>query len=59
MSVLLQELTNLKDKKNCVKKAQNMINSGAEVSDVQQNVKISQALLDAINNAKENASRYF
>ena len=38
---------------NAVVQAQNMINSGAEVSDVQQNVKISQALLDAINNAKE------
>lgn len=38
---------------NAVVQAQNMINSGAEVSEVQQNVKISQALLDAINNAKE------
>lgn len=38
---------------NTVVQAQNMINNGAEVSDVQQNVKISQALLDAINNAKE------
>ena len=38
---------------NAVVQAQNMINSGAEVSDVQQNVKISQVLLDAINNAKE------
>lgn len=38
---------------NAVVQAQNMINSGADVSDVQQNVKISQALLDAINNAKE------
>ena len=38
---------------NVVAQAQNMLNNGAEVSDVQQNVKISQALLDAINNAKE------
>lgn len=38
---------------NAVTQAQNMINNGAEVSEVQQNVKISQALLDAINNAKE------
>lgn len=38
---------------NVVAQAQNMVNNGAEISDVQQNVKISQALLDAINNAKD------
>lgn len=36
-----------------VAQAQSMLNSGADVSEVKQNVKISEALLNAINTAKE------
>jgi hypothetical protein len=38
---------------NITAQAQNLLNNGAEVSNVKQNVQISQALLDAINNARE------
>ncbi|MBQ8459510.1 hypothetical protein IJ541_05345 [bacterium] len=39
---------------NIVSQAQSMISSGADASKVRQNVQISQALLNAINTAKEN-----
>jgi len=39
---------------NITSQAQNMVNNGAEAKEVQQNVKISQTLLNAINTAKEN-----
>ena len=38
---------------NVVAQAQTMLNTGADVAEVKQNVQISQALLNAINNAKE------
>lgn len=34
--------------------AQNMINNGAEISDVKQNMQVSQALLNALSEAREN-----
>lgn len=39
---------------NIVAQAQNMLNNGAEVAEVKQNVQISETLLNAINTAKEN-----
>ncbi len=39
---------------NITAQAQNLLNQGAEVKEVKQNVQISQTLLDAINTAKEN-----
>jgi len=39
---------------NITVQAQNMINSGADVKEVKQNVQISETLLNAINTAKEN-----
>ena len=39
---------------NIAAQAQNMLNNGAEVAEVKQNVQISQTLLNAINVAKEN-----
>jgi hypothetical protein len=39
---------------NITAQAQSMLNNGAEVAEVKQNVQISQTLLNAINTAKEN-----
>lgn|SRR5574344_2456981 len=39
---------------NVMTQAQNMLNNGADVSEVSQNTKVSEALLNAINTAKEN-----
>lgn len=39
---------------NITAQAQNMLNQGTDVRDVQQNVKISETLLNALNTAKEN-----
>jgi hypothetical protein len=38
---------------NVTTQAQNLLNNGAEVSNVKQNVQVSQALLDALSNARE------
>jgi hypothetical protein len=38
---------------NVTAQAQNLLNNGAEVSNVKQNVQVSQALLDALSNARE------
>jgi hypothetical protein len=38
---------------NVTAQAQNLLDNGAEVSNVKQNVQVSQALLDALNNARE------
>lgn len=38
---------------NITVQAQNMLNNGAEISEIKQNVQISQTLLDAINKARE------
>ena len=39
---------------NITAQAQNMINNGADVKEVKQNVKVSQTLLNALSNAREN-----
>ncbi|MBE7712985.1 MAG: hypothetical protein E7Z87_04510 [Cyanobacteria bacterium SIG26] len=39
---------------NITAQAQNMLNNGADVKDVKQNVQVSQTLLNALNNAREN-----
>ena len=39
---------------NITTQAQNMLNNGAELAEVKQNVQISQTLLNAISKAKEN-----
>lgn len=39
---------------NITAQAQSMLNNGAEIAEVRQNVQISQTLLNAINNAREN-----
>jgi len=38
---------------NIVSQAQNMLNNGAEIADVKQNVQVSQTLLNALSNARE------
>lgn len=46
--------TNDVSSQNVIAQAQNLINSGADVSEVVKSTKISQTLLDAINTAREN-----